>query len=402
MNGREQVEKALSAAGAFAGFAAGAAMGIAAERFLIGRSLAGPDPYVQEPFGALRGTPYVVPADDGVELYVEVDEPGDRADAALPTVIFTHGYALNLDCWHFQRRDLAGAARLVFWDQRCHGRSGRGGAGPVSMAQLGSDLGRVVDHVAPEGPLVLVGHSMGGMTVMALAEQRRELFADRVAGVGLLATSAGDLDRVTLGVPGPVGRFAHRLAPGVVSALARRPEVIDRARREGSDLGYFLTKHYAFGASVPGSLVEFTAEMLAGTPIDVIAEFLPIFGTHDKREALAALHDIETVVVGAVRDLVTPVEHSREIARLLPLAQYVEAPDTGHMVLLERHAVVTRLLAGLIRQVRREAAAERRAARPQPRSAATRRTAGGTRRSGSRRRTRVEGRSTRRRDGGPQ
>ena len=41
--------------------------------------------------------------------------------------------------------------------------------------------------------MVLAGHSMGGMSIMALARQRPELFGDRVVGVFLLATSAGGL-----------------------------------------------------------------------------------------------------------------------------------------------------------------------------------------------------------------
>ena len=45
----------------------------------------------------------------------------------------------------------------------------------------------------PEGPIVLVGHSMGGMTIMALADAHPELFGDQVLGVALLSTSAGEV-----------------------------------------------------------------------------------------------------------------------------------------------------------------------------------------------------------------
>ena len=38
--------------------------------------------------------------------------------------------------------------------------------------------------MVPDGPIVLVGHSMGGMTIVALAELHPELFGDRVVGVG--------------------------------------------------------------------------------------------------------------------------------------------------------------------------------------------------------------------------
>ena len=96
-----------------------------------------------------------------------------RSDArgGPPTIVFSHGYALSLDSWHFQRKALRGRYRLVFWDQRGHGRSATGPHGSATIDQIGRDLARVIEALAPDGPLVLVGHSMGGMTVMSLAEQ---------------------------------------------------------------------------------------------------------------------------------------------------------------------------------------------------------------------------------------
>jgi pimeloyl-ACP methyl ester carboxylesterase len=338
--------------GAAAGLAAaGAAVGLAAERFVMDRAKQGPDPYADEPFGALRGTPYVVVASDGVELHAELDEPRGAAGALDVTAVFCHGYALNLDTWHFQRRDLAGVGRLVFYDQRSHGRSGRAPAASVSLAQLGRDLEHVVEALAPDGPVVLVGHSMGGMTLMALAGQRPHWFGDRVRGVALIATSSGGMDTVTLGVPGAVGRAAHRLAPQIVTSLARQPTLVDRTRRAGSDLGHVLTKHYSFGPDVPPSLVAFTADLNAATPIGVIADFLPLFDVHDEEAALAAFHRVETLVVGAARDELTPVEHSRTIVRAVPDAEYLELDDAGHMVLLERHEQVTERVRGLLERV---------------------------------------------------
>ena len=50
--------------------------------------------------------PVSVIADDAVALHVEVDD--DRAPSVTDdlTVIFCHGYSLNQDSWHYQRRDL--------------------------------------------------------------------------------------------------------------------------------------------------------------------------------------------------------------------------------------------------------------------------------------------------------
>src|SRR3712207_6782970 len=91
-------------------------------------------------------------------------------------------------------------------------RSGRSGWTPLTRATLdrtGRDLGQVLDAVVPHGPVVLAGHSMGGMSVMALARQRPELVGSRVVGAFLLATSAGGL--VRSGVAGLTVRVLRRL-----------------------------------------------------------------------------------------------------------------------------------------------------------------------------------------------
>ncbi|PSK99116.1 pimeloyl-ACP methyl ester carboxylesterase [Haloactinopolyspora alba] len=345
--------RAAGTVGTWLGVAsAGAAVGFAAERYTMGRSLKGDDPYADEPFGSLRGESRTVRTDDGVDLHVEVDEPDADAGPDV-TVVFSHGFALTQDSWHFQRRDLRGRARLVFWDQRGHGRSGAlPEGGELSLARLGADLGHVVDAVAPHGPVVLVGHSMGGMTLLELAADRPELFEGRVAGVALAATSARKLDVSGFGLPGYLGKVAGRAAPGALSVLSRRPELVERGRRMGSDLGYVLTRRYAFAEGGSPRLVEFTALMNAAVPIDVVAEFFPLFGALDASAALPVLAGVPAFVVGAEHDLMTPVEHGRAIAEQLSDVEYVEATDAGHMVVLERHELVTEGIAELLQRVR--------------------------------------------------
>ena len=68
----------------------------------------------------------------------------------------------------------------MIYDQRSHGRSARARAAARSTSS--GDLDAVLRALAPEGPLVLVGHSMGGMALMALAERRPSLFDERVLG----------------------------------------------------------------------------------------------------------------------------------------------------------------------------------------------------------------------------
>ncbi|TDE02459.1 alpha/beta hydrolase [Jiangella asiatica] len=338
----------------------------------MGRSLKKDDPHATEPFGTLRGEPRVVTTDDGVDLHVEVDEPAD-GDTDL-TLVFCHGFALTQDAWHFQRRDLRGTARLVFWDQRGHGRSA---ALPedaeLSFHRLGTDLGQVVDAVAPAGPVILVGHSMGGMTLQALAEARSELFGDRIVGVALIATSGQRLDVSGLGLPGYLGKLAGRAAPGAVTVLARRPELVERGRRMGSDLAYVLTRRYAFAEGGSPRLVEFTAMMNAAVPFDVVARFYPLFGELDAAGAVPVLSRAPVLVVAAEHDQMTPVRHGRELAEALADVEYIEATDAGHMVLLERNELVTQGLRDLVERVARAGRGRSRPWRTSTRIAAVRR-----------------------------
>jgi pimeloyl-ACP methyl ester carboxylesterase len=349
------IDGRLVAAALAGAFAAGAGLGLLAEKVAVGRAFR-PDPERDEPFGSLHGPAVPLRADDGTLLHVEVDEPPPgRGDDGL-TIVFSHGYALNEDSWHYQRRDLQGLGRLVFWDQRSHGASARSSGGH-DIDTLGRDLAAVIAAVAPTGPLVLVGHSMGGMTVMALAHQQPELFGTRVQGVALVATSAGGIGEVSLGLPGPAAKIFHAYAPGAAASLARQKEFVERQRERGNDLGLLLTRLYSFGSAVPASMNAFTAEMLAATPIDVIADFLPTFETHDKHDALAVLNDVEVLVVVGSSDLLTPEEHSRDIVRIVPGAELLVLAETGHMVMLERYAEVNQALRELVGRVRRNLAA---------------------------------------------
>jgi pimeloyl-ACP methyl ester carboxylesterase len=336
--------------------AAGALAGALAERKVVGRKkIAG-----EVPFGSLRGQRVKVVADDGLELYAEVDPPDlsepvhaiarGRSDKSGLTVVFAHGYALNLDCWHFQRADLRGEHRLVLFDQRSHGRSGRSREEHCTIDQLGRDLARVLDDLAPEGPVILVGHSMGGMSIMALADQRPELFGDRVVGVGLISTSAGDMDKVTLGLPGVPGRVIHRLAPAVVATLARAPRLVEGGRRAGSDIGFLLTQRLSFGAPVPDELVDFVDEMLSATPFEVVADFYPAFDLHDAYDTLKVLADVPTVIVSGTQDQITPFSHSARMSAKLPAAEFLQLEGVGHMSLLERPYEVSGALRRMIRR----------------------------------------------------
>jgi pimeloyl-ACP methyl ester carboxylesterase len=285
-----------------------------------------------------------------VLLHTEVDEVGERSEDDL-TLVFVHGYALSLDCWHFQRQHVRGRFRSVYYDQRSHGRSTRSDAAHSRIPQLGEDLLQVLDEVAGPGPLVLVGHSMGGMTIMHLAQAHPDLFGSRILGVVLYSTAAGEMADYSL-VPVLPGRVFSQVALTLLTVLNRMPELVATRRRTGSDLSYAATRWLAFGSDVPVEYVEFVSDMLAGTALEVLADFYPGFAELDEYEALAVLNQVETAVVGGDDDRITPVDHTEKIIELLPAADTRRLASCGHLGMIEHHDVFNSVLDQLVERVR--------------------------------------------------
>ncbi len=352
MTARRRVTGAI--AGALGVAAAGTAVGIARQQRAIDRRAG-----ETIEFGALRSTSLTVVADDGVNLHVEVDEvePVDAGikrrlakvlDEPEVTVVFAHGFCLSLDCWHFQRAAYRGLVRTVYYDHRSHGRSGHSSREHSTIDQLASDLKLVIDAVVPEGHVVLAGHSMGGMTIVALAEQHPELFGDRVIGACLISTTAGGLDPSRILLPMLPTRLTGPLAYRAVSTLRRGHRPVDLARRVGRAIATVATDRFAFGDEVPPSYVAFVDDMLSATPFEVVADFFPSFGSLDKFDHVEVLGRVPTSIICGTADKITSIGHSRKLHQRIDNSRLLECDDAGHMVILERHDRVNAELDQLI------------------------------------------------------
>jgi pimeloyl-ACP methyl ester carboxylesterase len=347
--GRRILGAAAGAAGiAAAGAAAGAAVRAAQhQRAVRAQPGAGDD----VPFGSLRSPSLKVVADDGVDLHVEVDEPeaygGEPATDDDLTLVFVHGFSLDLDCWHFQRAAYRGQVRAVYYDQRSHGRSARSSAENSTIDQLGRDLLSVIDHTVP-GRCVVVGHSMGGMSIISAAQQSPDEFGERIAGAALISTTAGGLDPGRILFPmvplGLSSTFVHR----VVKTLDRSHRLVDWARSTGRTIADFMTDRFAFGDDVPQPYVDFVFDMLNATPFDVIADFFGSFATLDSFEHLEGLTRCPTAVISGTADRITSIGHARKLHARIAGSSLLECEGAGHMVILERHEDVNSELDDLV------------------------------------------------------
>jgi len=294
------------------------------------------------------GASLTVTAADGTPLNVEVDGPGE----AEVTVVFAHGWVCELGAWRHQRAFLAErGVRAVYYDQRGHGHSGWRSMAPdgIGVRELADDLAAVIAATVPTGRIVLVGHSMGGMTAMALAQRHPELLAERVGGVLLLGTCAGPLgESLTLGLPRAL-TAAHRLvrrhAVSTITLLGLMPRAM--ARLLGIGPYYFFGSLLAVGNRSPWAR-QATARGLWATPLHIAGHTLRSVLAHDERAALGGFDPARTVVVSGLADRLVPYADQVELARLIGEARHVSLPRVGHMVAQEAPDVVNAELARLV------------------------------------------------------
>jgi pimeloyl-ACP methyl ester carboxylesterase len=278
---------------------------------------------------------------DGTRLHVLVEGPDD----APVTVVLAHGWTLDARTWGPVAAALAGpGARVVRYDHRGHGRSAAVDPATMTLDQLADDLAELIAAVAPAGPLVLAGHSMGGMTLMALAE-RHPVVLERAVGIGLVATAAGGLADTSFGLPAATAPVLRAVEERLVGALrwSRRPALGDP--RVVAPAARWLL----LGPDAGDDTVRATARALAACRPSTLAGFRPTLAAHEREAALAAFAAIPTVVLAGSRDRLTPVAAARRIAAALPSAELTVFPRAGHMVPLERPAPVSRRLMALVR-----------------------------------------------------
>ena len=253
-------------------------------------------------------------------------------DAGAPVLLFVHGFSLDMTTWHEQWVDLSADFRCVLMDQRGHGRSGSAAHGDLSLRAMGRDIAAVLDAVAPSRKAVVIGHSMGGMAAIAMAEQRPELFGPRVAGLVLVASSSADLVR------GAMGSITELLRPrlGSFSVAARR---VDRLRKavlaSPGDFRAAAVRLTQFGPDASPHLVAHIVRLAERASSEVWTDGLASLMEMDLRNALPRVTSPALVVVGEY-DRVTPPASAVELTGVLPDARLVVIEGAGHLPMLER------------------------------------------------------------------
>ncbi|MGH3726870.1 MAG: alpha/beta fold hydrolase [Mycobacterium sp.] len=255
----------------------------------------------------------------------------DTGNRGAPvTVLFLHGWTQNREAWD----DVAGPLhernpelRIVGIDHRGHGKSDAAPKGTVNITQLAADVADFIAAEIPTGQIVVVGHSMGGMTMMGLGEFQPDLVAQRISGAVFVATSAGRLLHRLRVVP-PVFRVVKAVILGVVAQ------------------GWFLQQGYlmrpvistlVFGRDPrPYDVSRVWDQIRSGTPQSYKDAAESMVLHEDLTEGLYAYRSKPVAVLAGARDFLTPAGDSRTIAAMLDTKELRTYPGSGHMLPNER------------------------------------------------------------------
>ncbi len=274
-----------------------------------------------------------VPASDGALLRVEEHLPPGWIERGAPVVVLAHGWTLTRASWSLVVEALLAqrSVRVVTYDQRGHGASSMGDADPT-VRMLGEDLATVLSALVPTGPLVLAGHSMGGMAVMAYAGQHPDELRARVRGVVLASTAASIEGRKPIPFEGLVMRVcshAPDIAPGPLVPLAAQ-------------------RRLSFGKDPRPEDVKAAVRQIQRTPMPTIGRYFTALSAHNELASLAHLDTVPTHIVVGSQDRLTPASWSRVLHDEIAGSQLTVLEGLGHMLTYEASDVITDALVAMV------------------------------------------------------
>lgn len=287
-----------------------------------------------DPTAPRRADGVMMDSPTGSKLYVEA-----RGPANGPAVIATHGWGLDSTIWQYLNRDLATHRSAVphqqiTWDLPGLGRSKPPADGKIGLEIFARDLSHLIESVSPR-PVVLIGHSIGGMTIQTLARDHSEVFRTRVAGVVLIDTTYTNplrtmiLSELFLALRRPV------LEPVFKMAIFLKP-----LAWLGAWQGYLNgTAHIAnrlqFGKYVTRSQLEQTALLGTRNSPAILAKGNLAMFDWDATGAVAKM-DCPVLILGGDVDIVTKLEASEAIRNMAPDVVLEPISGANHMGFLER------------------------------------------------------------------
>jgi pimeloyl-ACP methyl ester carboxylesterase len=279
-----------------------------------------------------RGDHQMITSPTGSTLYVEVHGPADA-----PPVILTHGWGLDSTIWYYLRRRLSQHYRVIVWDLPGLGRSRAASGRAIDLSHFALDL-KAVLRLTGGKPTVLVGHSIGGMTVQTLVRDHPEVLDGAVAGLVLVNTTYTNPLRTMV-----LSGLAQALRWPLLEPLFRltiwlQPLAWLSAWQSYLSGSAHIANRIGFASQVTRSQLEHNTLLATRNPPGALARGNLAMFRWDADGALQAI-TVPTLILAGDSDLVTKCEASSTLARATPGGRLEVISDANHMGFLERSEV---------------------------------------------------------------
>lgn len=253
-------------------------------------------------------------------------------DGAGPTLVACHGWGMDSTIWNELKRATQRELRWVTWDLPGLGRSRLAPGARPALDAYAEDLRGLV--LSQGSPVILVGHSIGGMIIQTLARDHPALFDREVAGVVLLNTTYKDPSH-TMVLGGLVRALRPLVKAGLKLASWLQPLVWILAWQSYLSGSAHLANRLGFGAHVTRRQLEHVTLLATRNPPGVQAQGIRAMLDWDADGALASVRRPVLVVSGGV-DVITKFEAGAHIAGTASAATLVKIPGANHMGLMEQ------------------------------------------------------------------
>lgn len=297
-------------------------------RFVVLALAARPD----EPGATRTREPWMVDrlsSPTGSDLHIQKTGPEDA-----PVLLLTHGWGLDLTIWRALGDTLGRHYRVVAWDLPGLGASKAPAMSAIGLDLFASDLAAILRTI--DGPVILTGHSIGGMTIQTLLRDDPDLVRDKVAGLVLLNTTyTNPLKTMALSGLAQAVR-APMLEPSLWATIILSPLAQLSARQSYFSGAAHLANRVGFASRVTRGQLEHTTLLTTRNSQAVSARGNLAMFRWDATNALA-LADVPTLVLGGQQDLVTKPEASQVMAATAPDAELRLVEQANHMGFVERH-----------------------------------------------------------------
>ncbi len=280
-----------------------------------------------------RGESSIVTAPDGSALHVETLGAPDG-----PTIVLTHGWGLNSTAWWYTKHALADRFRIVVWDLPGLGRSKSPKDGRFTIDRFAEALGAVVRSTGSD-PVILVGHSIGGMTTQTFWRACPEALRRQVVGAVLVDTTHENPLRTMWLSP-----LWRALRWPLIEPISRLTILLSPLVWLSSWQGYLngsnqlVMRLTGFGRFATRGQVDFTARLAAkGSPGVQAKGNLAMFRWR-ATEVLPTV-PVPMLVLTGTKDIVTLPSASDLIAQSAKRVRLIKVEGAGHMGFMERSEV---------------------------------------------------------------